>query len=369
MKKINIVTNYGILYSQKRLILLHHQRFKLTRKMDLNRVLAHIFFKLNLQKYYKKYFYLFNPIGIQADGFHFFNTVTSSKRPWIVTLEADFNRFQTNKFDPLNYIVSTHCKYIFPYSNWAMGNQLRQIQDSKIKAIVSDKMRVLYPPQEVLVKEPKNKVSTPLKFILVGFEFFRKGGYEALKAFERLHNEGYKFEFTIISDLGKRDFPGDTTEKNYKYVLDQIRTKDYINYYNALPNAKVLELLKKHHVGVLLSHLETFGYFVLECQASALPVITTTQRAFLEINANDRGWFVDVPVNDNLSIEYDSEEKRKMVQNLIEENFYEVVKSILTNPSNIINKSKNCLDYIQTNHNLEKYKNTLSDIYEEILFS
>lgn len=363
---IRISTNRGILYSQKRLILLNYKDFLVKSSFDFNRILAHLFFKLGNRKLYRKYFYLFKTRGIKGDAFHFFNTVTNSSRPWIVTMEADFNRFQNNRFNPFKYLESNSCKYILPYSQWSLNNQLCKINDETLKEKISKKMKVIYPPQQVLVNSHQAELNKPVKFILVGGEFFRKGGYEALKVFEQLDNEEFKFEFTIISKLHRGDFPVDATEEMYAYTVNQIKTKSYINYFESLPNEEVLTKIKEHNVGILISHLETFGYFVLECQASGVPVITTSQRAFLEINSEERGWLVQVPINSNLSIEYDTKEKRNHIQKLIEKRFYGVAKEILQNPDQISIKSENSINYIKEYHSLNKYKIKLAEIYKEI---
>jgi len=78
-------------------------------------------------------------------------------------------------------------------------------------------------------------------------------------------------------------------------ILDNL---DRITYYEYLPNNEILELMKyKIQVGMLPTRGDTYGYSVLEFQASGCPVISTDVRALLEINNEDCGWIINVPKN------------------------------------------------------------------------
>ena len=59
----------------------------------------------------------------------------------------------------------------------------------------------------------------------------------------------------------------------------------------------MLDKIKKAHVALLPTWMDTFAYSVLECQACGTPVISTSLRALTELNDASVGWLIDVPVN------------------------------------------------------------------------
>ncbi|MFW2788163.1 glycosyltransferase, partial [Acinetobacter baumannii] len=68
----------------------------------------------------------------------------------------------------------------------------------------------------------------------------------------------------------------------------------------------------RHHIGLLPTWADTFGYSVLEFQACGCPVISTDVRALSEINNNDIGWLINVDKNKYGEIVVDSYSKKDL---------------------------------------------------------
>lgn len=81
----------------------------------------------------------------------------------------------------------------------------------------------------------------PLTFIYVGSDFYRKGGRETVQVLSELHKR-YSFKLILISSMAvdeKRYMRSENDEKESKCLIE--RNKDWIEYYDRLPNTEVLE--------------------------------------------------------------------------------------------------------------------------------
>lgn len=356
----------GVLYSQERLIIMNHDDYEIRRKWDLYRIISGI--ERRLFKTFKITTKLHSSFGLfSPNAYHFFNSVSNTKKPWITTMESEFNSFKTPIFNPFDYLKRDTCKYILPFSNWAKNRQLSLISDENLRVIIEDKMKVVPVPQELYVKKSKKINNEIVKFILVGNSFFRKGGYELLKIFEVLEKEGYEFHFTIISTIDRRSYPIVIDKDKYNYAFEQIKTKNYISHYANLTNDEVLKEIKKSNVGLLLSNLENYGYFLLECQACGVPVVSTNQRAFSETNNDQIGWVVPLKLNDLSIAQIETKEQRQVVSNTIFKKGLVLIKNILDNPEDIELKGDLAISNIINNHCVSAYKNTIASIYKEII--
>jgi hypothetical protein len=122
--------------------------------------------------------------------FHFYNCVSSTNKPWVVTAETTLTELQSPSFDPLRFAARDACKGILHLSRWGYERQVRELKPPIVDRLVS-KMRVCHPPQRLLVREPKGRdyQQSAVRFILVGHSFYRKGGYETVVALDRLRRE------------------------------------------------------------------------------------------------------------------------------------------------------------------------------------
>lgn len=124
-----------------------------------------------------------------------------------------------------------------------------------------------------------------------------KGGRELIQVLSEFEDL-YDFKLTLVSSLLYDDYFTHTPYEGMAEYREMIRNKAWIDYYETLPNEKVLEKCKQANVGLLPSVGDTYGYSVLEMQAAGCPVITTNIRAFPEIDSEECGWICSLPVNE-----------------------------------------------------------------------
>lgn len=62
--------------------------------------------------------------------------------------------------------------------------------------------------------------------------------------------------------------------------------------------------MKKSDVGLLPTWADTYGYSVLEFQACGCPVISSNTRGLPEINNNEAGWIINMPLTKLKEIDY-----------------------------------------------------------------
>jgi glycosyltransferase involved in cell wall biosynthesis len=133
-------------------------------------------------------------------------------------------------------------------------------------------------------------------FYLIGNQIFSKGGKESVSVISRLCNEGFNIKLTIISILKPDSYATRTTKNDIKRLKQEIdKNSNAIELLGCLPNDKVLNILKESQVLLLPTYADTYGYSVLEAQASGCPVVSTDIRALPEINNNQCGWIINVP--------------------------------------------------------------------------
>lgn len=205
--------------------------------------------------------------------------------------------------------------------------------------------------------------------IYIGGDFVRKGGTEIVQAFDKVSKSIDNLELILIGNL----------ESNYNYAFKNfqddsvyiekikkiIKENHKIIHYDKLPNSEVIELIEKSNVGLLPTWGDTYGYSVLEFQAAGCPVITTNVRALTEINSNDCGWIIELPLNKfkevGITNQNQKETLRKKIINDLENIFIEISKD----NSNLLEKSQKSLDRIKKYHNPIDYERKLKTIYKE----
>ncbi|MET0247259.1 MAG: hypothetical protein ABW182_10970 [Sphingomonas sp.] len=85
-----------------------------------------------------------------------------------------------------------------------------------LAAEIEGKITVLHPPQPLMVEAPKPAPGADerIRFILVGSDFFRKGGAEILRVFDRMLSSGAPIELEIVSTLAHGDYATHTTTED-----------------------------------------------------------------------------------------------------------------------------------------------------------
>jgi glycosyltransferase involved in cell wall biosynthesis len=122
---------------------------------------------------------------------------------------------------------------------------------------VARKVETFYPVMAPAKRVPR--VSTSFNFLYIGNNFYAKGGYESLLAFERIAGR-YDCRFTAIGDIPPE-------------VYARFAGNNKITLSKRVPYAKVVEFYSNSDVFVFPSHYDTYGFVIPEALSFGLPVI------------------------------------------------------------------------------------------------
>lgn len=347
--------------------------------------------KMSPEEMVAKLFYDFKmiiPTG--CDVFHFFNCINLGKHSkWVISVEsgvpwpvsvtrcvesedADLSSIAQDKYVErrIKALANSNCLGLLALSHCTENIQREIIkQFPQYESIIAKKMITLLPPQKLVINDVKEKKVTwseevPLTFIYVGSDFYRKGGRETVLVLSELHKR-YSFKLILISSMAvdeKRYMRSENDEKESKCLIE--RNKDWIEYYDRLPNTEVLEKMKKAHVCLLPTWMDTFAYSVLEAQACGTPVISTSLRALTEINNENVGWLIDVPVNRLNNPLHLTREQQDIFSEKLLNGLYNKVEYVLKHHEEIKNKAMKCLVKIKDYHSPQKYEEKLRMVYQ-----
>ncbi|SIR10548.1 glycosyltransferase family 4 protein [Pontibacter lucknowensis] len=327
----------------------------------------------------------------RVDIFHYFNHVSFGDKPWVTTFETLVPRYNQclnghhgeaptyrhlqNDIDvlrALGALAGEACKKVIALSecNYKIQEFFLSHFDSKFSERILPKMVILPPPQKLYVTNWAEKgvsLDEPITFTFVGRDIARKGGLNILEAFTKLKAK-YAIHLNIISSLSPSKYAATDSAETLNSARSIIESNSsWITHYENLPNEKVLEIMKKTHVGLLPTWADTYGYSVLEFQAHGCPVVTTDIRALPEINNNEKGWLIQVPKNKLGEAIYTSVEYSERLNAAINEGLTRVLDEIFTSLETIKIKSEKCIEDLKTNHCEEKFAHSLRGIYQDAL--
>lgn len=347
--------------------------------------------KMSPEEMVAKLFYDFKmiiPTG--CDVFHFFNCINLGKHSkWVISVEsgvpwpvsvtrcvesedADLSSIAQDKYVErrISAQANPNCLGLLALSHCTENIQREIIkQFPQYESIIAKKMITLLPPQKLIIGDVLEKGVTwseeePLTFIYVGSDFYRKGGRETVLVLSELHKR-YSFKLILISSMAvdeKRYMRTENDEKESKCLIE--KNKDWIEYYDRLPNTEVLEKMKKAHVCLLPTWMDTFAYSVLEAQACGTPVISTSLRALTEINNENVGWLIDVPVNRLNNPLHLTREQQDIFSEKLLNGLYDKVEYVLQHREEIKDKAMKCLVKIKDYHSPQKYEEKLRMVYQ-----
>lgn len=382
---------YGIDYPQQRMVInkclnKDVEYIRIHRKTDLKFLLATILFKLNkkskvLYESQLRTSFVFKPIRrVNVDVIHFFNITSFKNELWLSSYEAEFpvtsGIIEKKKREYINEcanrIIKNNCIALLAMSKWAYDNTEELLKSNLSEDVFKKcmkKISVLEPPQNVLVKKEyiydKYKQKDTIEFVFVGREFWRKGGYELVKVFDKYKNIG-NIHLTIISSMSRA-----SELRMLDNLYDEKETKDLINnnknitWYDELENSKVIDIIKNSKVGLLPTYEDTYGFSVLEMQACGCPVITTNVNALKYVNNDERGWIIDMGEYSNTSkFDMFNRENLMVISKCIYTQLDLIIEDIINNPECVCNKAIKSLEYIKKEHSPERYSCVLSEIYK-----
>ena len=353
---------------------------------ELNRLANRELFSI-IDSYNQFYDFDLNQVSL----FHFLNTISYGSTPWITTFETLLPRFNCllscprdrqlePDFSALRTEAKMHqafkalsrdaCRHIIAMSDCNANMQRRLLKEfPEYQESIESKLTVMHPPQKLFVSTYADKhlsLDESIKFIFVGSSFFRKGGREIIETLESLRDKDkYSLELTVVSSLDIDNYATKETIADVEKVKHLLQQSDWINYFPKLPNHEVIELMKKSHIGLLPTYADTYGYSVLEFQATGCPVIATNVRALTEINDNNVGWTIAVPKKKSGEAIYTTEEDRHVMSKLIREGIERAVHEIFANRRIILEKSQKSISRIIEYHSIDRYAAKLRNIYLE----
>jgi glycosyltransferase involved in cell wall biosynthesis len=344
------------------------------------------FFKIPLFLNYKLYnqnppVYLnsFQDFGLnKCDLYHFFNAISYGKAPWITTFETALPRWGDVAHSKIRkggeLLASSSCKKLIALSECTKGIQQRygQAYFPDLEKEIDNKSVVIHPSQVIMYdnshRESIEKVG--LKVLLVGNQIFSKGGRELILASKKIYEKSGNIKLTIVSALEADSYATNTNENDIIAIKKQIEQgSEYIDFLGRVPNQKVLDLLKTSHVAALPTYADTYGYFVLEAQASGCPVISTDIRALPEINNNEVGWVIHVPKNKDGNAILKTTGDREIYRDILVSELSNIFSQLLNKPTQIEMKSKKSLVRIKQYHNPILQARKIEAIYDEALES
>jgi len=235
---------------------------------------------------------LFLP-GKHADIYHTYNSVVANGRPWVVEVESYLPRYKPMKeTHPLfkwgqRRLASDDCRQlIFTSENTARMNR------DKLIAIGVDpaKMTVVYRAVEQYL--PGEKDTDRFTILFAGNGFYRKGGIELLKAFQRLGRPDARLWIVSTLEVDWGVFP---SAEDIAWAERTIADDPRITLHRGLPHGELLQLMRRAHVFTSTTFSDPFNNTVLEAMGAQLPVISSDVSSIPEIVAHGRnGWLVPV---------------------------------------------------------------------------
>lgn len=236
---------------------------------------------------------LFFPLK-HADLYHTYNSVVANCRPWVIEVESYLPRYKPmHESHPLfrwglRRLASDHCKQlIFTSENTARMNRDRLIKEGVDPA----KMCVVY--RAVEQYQPAEKDPAHFTILFAGNGFYRKGGVELLKAFQRL-GRTKDVRLWIVSTL-EVDWGVFPKQEDIDWVERTIADDPRITLHLGLPHSSLLQMMRRAHVFVSTTFSDPFNNTVLEAMGAQLPVISSRISSIPEIVQDGlNGWLLPV---------------------------------------------------------------------------
>lgn len=328
-----------------------------------------------------------------VDLYHFFNHIEMGNSDYITTFESCVPRidqvlgitrdysFLNNDIDEktkniinkeMSKINSDNCKKLIAISNCSKQIQLALLEycSEDVRKNIEKKIVVIHPPQKLFIEsyeEKKKIISKDITFMFVGRAFHGKGGYETVKAFNSISKQFDNIKLVVVGNLSENlDYVKDLSQKEVDEIKSIISKNNKITHYDNLSNDEVIDLMKKSDIGLLPTWADTYGYSVLEFQACGCPVISSNARALPEINNEDVGWVIDMPLTKLKEINFMESENIDFIRNRFISELERIFIEIIKNPSIIEKKSKLCIRRVDSMHNPQKYNELISNIYKQV---
>lgn len=190
----------------------------------------------------------------QVEAFTLYQHIALS-RPWALrTLRAA--------------VTDPRCAALLPWSDWARAGLMNAVGLDTARAI-EDKVVTVLPAVRPALEGPPARHAGTLRLLFVGTKFLEKGGVEAVRAFQAA-----RAECDVTLDL-------------VSYVPDEWAAKlagtPGLTLHTPGGPDLVQGLYARSDALLFPSHMDTFGYVVLEANAWGLPVLGPAHQAVPEL--------------------------------------------------------------------------------------
>lgn len=248
----------------------------------------------------------FVPLGpTRCDVIHLWNRVSFGRSPWGASFEWTFPNVDGSRYpqalDRLRHpMFDSRCRFLIAISEHAKTMMQSSLSEQQWAALES-KIHVALPAHQFQTRRSAYTppdASAPLRLLFVGVTFFGKGGEACLRAVEEVGDE-LNLELTVVSPVLGDDYGGTPpADVDVRGLHRRLESNDRIRWHPRLDNADVLNQIEHHHLGLLPTFADTFGYAVLEFMGLGVPTIVSNVQALPEFTGVDTGWTVQVPVDD-----------------------------------------------------------------------
>ena len=157
---------------------------------------------------------------------------------------------------------------LMPWSEAARASLVPAVGAAAVERLKS-RTRVVYPAIRPVAKRPRSRSRERLRVLFVGTAFYEKGAVEAIRAVQRLA-ASHPVHLELLS-----------------YVPEEWRRRlegaDAVTLHAPGGADVVKRLYENADVLLFPSHMDTFGYVVLEAMAHGLPVLAPRHLALTEL--------------------------------------------------------------------------------------
>ncbi|TWD54227.1 glycosyltransferase involved in cell wall biosynthesis [Agrobacterium vitis] len=224
------------------------------------------------------------------DIVHAFNRIPLGSTPFVMSFESHMPRgfgVEQSRFYRfmLNQLLSERCLGIGAISRHARRIFLTAHENHPHFNQLKRKLFLRYPNMVIEDRADTYTEETqyPIRVVFVGNHFARKGGCVGVRMAELALEQGIPLEVDIIStvEVGAASWTDPLTPDYFDHYRKLLALPN-VRHLQNIPNAQVLEIVKKAHFSLLTTFCDTFGYSVIESEANYVPVIGTAQGALPE---------------------------------------------------------------------------------------
>lgn len=179
-------------------------------------------------------------------------------------------------------LLDDQLRFLLPWSDMARRSVLTVVGPDVAKRL-EPKLHVVSPAIRAHVERPRPRPDGPLRVLFVGTHFYEKGGvaaYEAIREVRHTHDVTLDIVTYAPPEYAERlaSEPG--------IALHAPGGADFIQ-----------ELYGRADVMLFPSHMDTFGYVVLEAMSHALPVVAPRHLALMETIHDEESGLLYRPEN------------------------------------------------------------------------